>query len=196
VVVGWHLHSGEPCCCWRSKKGADGAAEPTDHALGRSRGGFGTKLHLLCDGRGLPLAARITAGQAHESTQFESILSAFFVRHPGRKRRWRPRRLAADKAYDVRRIRHWLARHGIRAVIPPKRHTGRRKRGRPVTYNAPHYRARNVVERCVGWLKEHRSVATRYEKLALNYLVMAQLAILKRYLRCLTSTPSPLSRSG
>jgi transposase len=161
--------------------------EPHDHALGRSRGGFGTKLHLLCDGNGLPLGALLTPGQAHESTQFEPMMDTVAIarRTTGRVRR-RPRRLAADRAYHAQRIRHWLRLHGIKAVIPPRKSRGKPHRGRPITYDQQFYRARNVIERCVGWLKECRSVATRYEKLAVNYLQMVKLAIIERYLRLLT----------
>lgn len=160
--------------------------EPTDHALGRSRGGFGTKLHLLCDGQGLPLSALLLPGQAHESTQFETLLDTVRIacRRTGRIRR-RPRRIAADRAYHAQRIRHWLRQHGIKAVIPPRKQRGKSRPGRPVSYDRQHYRARNVVERCVGWLKECRSLATRFEKLAVNYLQMVKLAFIERYLRLL-----------
>ncbi len=97
----------------------------------------------------------------------------------GRPRR-RPKRLVGDRAYHAQRIRLWLRRHGIRAVIPPRQARGRKRRGRPVTYDAQRYRERNVIERCVGWLKECRSVATRYEKLALNYLNLVKLAMIER----------------
>lgn len=100
----------------------------------------------------------------------------------------RPKRVAADRAYPVQRIRRWLRAHAIQAVIPPKKLRGKRRRGRPITYNPTYYRARNVVERCVGWLKEHRSLATRFEKLAVNYLSMVKLAMIQRYLRLLTSS--------
>lgn len=66
-----------------------------------------------------------------------------------------------DRAYTVQRIRHWLRRHRITAVIPPKKHRGKLRPGRPVSYNADHYRGGNVVERCVGWFKECRALATR-----------------------------------
>jgi transposase len=56
-----------------------------------------------------------------------------------------------------------------------------------VSYDRLAYRARNVVERCVGWRKECRSVATRFEKLALNYLGLVHVAIIQRYLRLLTA---------
>jgi transposase len=106
-------------------------------------------------------------------------------RASGRIRR-RPRRLATDRAYDAQRIRHWLRLQGISPVIPPKRRTGKRKRGRPATYNRDHYRCRSTIEQCVGWLKERRAIATRYEKLALNYLGLVKLAFIERYLRLLT----------
>jgi transposase len=139
----------------------------------------------VCDGAGLPLAVLVLPGQAHESTQFEDVLNS--VRLPQRcgRPRCRPKRLAADRAYSNQRIRHWLRQHGIRAVIPPKKVRGRPKAGRPVTYNPDHYRGRNVVERCIGWLKEYRSVGTRFEKLALNYCMMVKLAMIDRYLRLL-----------
>jgi transposase len=167
------------------------AAEPSNHALGRSVGGFSTKIHLLTDGNGLPLDACLTPGQTHESTQVETVLEQVAIpRASGRIRR-RPRRLAADRAYDAQRIRHWLRLRGICPVIPPKQRIGKRKRGRPVTYNREHYRRRSTIEQCVGWLKECRAVATRYEKLALNYLGLVKLAFIERYLRILTRVPVP-----
>ena len=64
---------------WRKKGGAD---EPEDHALGRSRGGFGTKIHLVSDANGLPLAAVLSAGQRHELPFAVAALEA--VRRRGR----------------------------------------------------------------------------------------------------------------
>lgn len=148
--------------------GRDGADEPPDHALGRSVGGFSTKIHLLSDGNGLPLDAHLTPGQTQESTQVETVMEQVAIpRASGRVRR-RPRRLAADRGYDAQRIRHWLRSHGIKPIIPPRRRKGKRKRGRPVSYDRVLYRRRSTIEQCVGWLKECRAVATRYEKLALN----------------------------
>jgi transposase len=95
--------------------------------------------------------------------------------------------VAGDLAYHARRIRRWLRSRGIQPVIPPRRsRTARPKRGRPVSYDASASRGRNAVERCVGWLKEWRSVATRFDKLAVNYLHTVKLAFLMRYLRLLT----------
>lgn len=135
----------------------------------------------------MPLAVCLTGGQAHESKQFESVLDSVAIRRSNSQVRRRPQRVAADKAYDVPRIRRWLRKRGIKAVIPPKKRpsNAKPKVGRPVTYNKEHYRKRNVIERCVGWLKENRSLATRYEKLAVNYLALVQLAFISRYLRLL-----------
>lgn len=170
-----------------TSEGWDGGEEPNDHALGRSVGGFSTKIHLLTDATGLPLDALLTPGQTHESTQLERVMEQVAIpRASGRLRR-RPRRLAADRSYDAKRIRTWLRQHGIEPVIPPKKHKGKPKPGRPVSYNKERYRRRSTIEQCVGWLKECRAVATRYEKLALNYLGLVKLAFIERYLRLLTA---------
>ena len=154
--------------------------EPSDHALGRSRGGFGTKTHLACDGRGLPMAVTVTAGQRHEPTQFEAVLGSVRVPGPlGRPRR-RPRRLAGGKGYSYGRIRRYLRRRGIKAVIPT-----RKDQRRIASFDGAAYRRRNVVERCIGWLKERRRLATRFEKLAENFLAMVKLAMLERLLKAL-----------
>ena len=165
---------------WRQKGGEE---EPTDQALGRSRGGWGTKIHLVTDGRGLPLAAVVTAGQAHESKSFEDSLNAVRIPHSGTGRpRRRPGALAADKGYSYRRIRRWLHRRKIEPVIPQRSNQIGRAPGHR-GFDQEKYRRRNVALRCVNWLKECRRVATRFEKLARNYVAMIDLAIVQRLLR-------------
>lgn len=155
-------------------------SEPPDHALGRSRGGYGSKIHLVGAGRGLPMAVTVTAGQRHESTQFEAVMGRVRVpRRRGRPRR-RPRKLAGDKGYSYGCVRRYLRRRGIKAVIP----TRKDQRRRP-GFDKATYRRRNVVERCIGWLKERRRLATRFEKLAENFLAMVKLAMLERLLKAL-----------
>lgn len=128
----------------------------------------------MTDGRGVPLGALVTAGQSHESRSFEMLMDTVAIR-----RRRRPDAVAGDKAYSMPRIRAWLARRGIEAVIPTRRDQGRER------FSRAKYRRRNVVERCIGWLKECRRVATRYEKLAVHYLAMVTLAMIQRCLRLL-----------
>ena len=68
--------------------------------LGRSRGGFGTKFHLVTDGAGTPLAIEVTAGQLHESTRLESVVATFIASREHRRRK-KPRKLAGDKGYTA-----------------------------------------------------------------------------------------------
>ena len=157
--------------------------EPADHALGRSRGGFGSKFHLVTDGHGTPLAVEVTGGQVYESTQLQSVMEQIAIPQPLGRTRKRPRKLAGDKAYRARHVRDWLRRHGIRPVIPRK--DNERKIGRPPRFDKPSYCRRAVIENCVGWLKECRRIITRFEKLAVSYLGMLKLAMIERYLRLL-----------
>jgi len=154
--------------------------------LGRSRGGFGTKIHLVTDSNGLPLAVDISAGQRHESLYAEPVLAAVRIRRANGRVRTRPRALAGDKGCSYQRVRRYLRRRRIRAVIP----TRKDQRRRP-GFDRDRYRRRNVVERCLNWLKESRALATRFDKLAVNYLATIKLAILQQYLRKLAPIDSP-----
>ena len=122
----------------------------------------------------MPLGALVTAGQTHESKSFEALMDTVRVR-----RRRRPEAVAGDKGYSYPRIRRWLARRGIEAVIPTRSNQPRER------LDKKKYRGRNVVERCIGWLKECRRLATRYEKLATHYLAIVKLAMIQRCLRIL-----------
>jgi len=103
-------------------------------------------------------------------------------------RRCRPKRLAGDKGYSYPRIRRWLRRYRIGAVIPQRSDQVTHHRGRPLALDRESYRRRNVIECCMGWLKTCRRLATRFEKLALHFLAMVKLAIIRRYLRILDSS--------
>jgi len=128
----------------------------------------------VTDGNGVPLGALVTAGQSHESASFEALMDTVNIR-----RRRRPDAVAGDKGYSYPRIRKWLSRRGIEAVIPSRSNQPREK------LNKRKYRRRNVVERCIGWLKCCRRIATRYEKLATHFLGMVKLAMIQRCLRLL-----------
>jgi transposase len=171
VVHRRELRPREPSGRWSAEKGGP-VGEPDDHALGRSRGGFGTKFHLMTAGNGVPLAVTVSPGQRHDSKFFEQTVDAV----PLSQARW-PDALSGDKAYNVERIRRWLDEQGIADVIP--------SRVERAEFDRETYRRRNVVERCVGWLKECRRVATRFEKLALHFLEMLKVAFIQRYLRLL-----------
>jgi transposase len=129
------------------------------------------------------LSIHVTAGQVHASSVFEETVSAVRIRQPIGRPRSRPYRIAGDKGYDLPRIRHWLREHGIAAVIPEKLKPYGRKPGRPPTFDRDAYRRRNVIERCIGWLKHARRIATRFEKTAVNFLAMLKLAMIQHYFK-------------
>jgi transposase len=159
--------------------------EPDDHALGRSRGGWSTKLHLGVDASQTVLSLTLTAGQCGDSPQFQPVLERIKVPRlgPGRPRT-RPLRVLADKAYPSRSNRAYLRRRGIQAVIPEKKDQRRnriakgRSGGRPPAFDAEVYKERNTIERAIGRLKRYRAVSTRFDKLAVRYEATVQVAIL------------------
>ena len=169
MVCRWKFCPGTQIGCGRRKK--KDPKEPEDHALGRSRGGWGSKIHLVSDGRGMPLAAKVTAGQEHETRSFESVMNAVPLPH------W-PHAVAGDKGYISASVRAWLGEKDIQDVIPTRANQPRKP-----AFSKRLYRNRNVVERCFGWLKECRRIATRYEKLAVRFLAMIKLAIIREYLK-------------
>jgi transposase len=167
-----------------------GQNKPRDReALGRSRGGLSTKIHLLADSRCRPLATVTTAGQRHDSLAFDPLMDKLRVyRHgPGRPRT-RPDELLADKAYSSTAIRSHCRDRGIRATIPLKadQQAGRRRRGargRLPGFDADSYRQRNVVERAVNKLRATRAVATRYDKRDYIYRGTIDVAAIRIWLR-------------
>lgn len=156
-------------------KGAP-AGEPDDHAIGRSRGGLTTKIHLAADGRCRPLTFVLTAGQAGNAPAFTDVVDRLRVPRPRGRPRTRPDVVLADKAYSSRAIRDHLRKRSIRAVIPvPADQRGHRPRrgsrgGRPPAFDREAYKQRNTVERCINRLKQWHGIATRYEKTATIYL--------------------------
>ena len=102
------------------------------------------------------------------------------------RRRRKPRKLVGDKGYSVPRIRDWLRAQGIEPVIPhPDNEHARRDPS--VRFDRGAYRQRHVIEQCVGWLKELRRIGTRFEKLAVHFHAMLQLAMIRQYLKLLLS---------
>src|SRR4051794_29111021 len=137
-----------------------GAVGGEDQALGRSQGGFSTKLHLRAEGNGRPITAVLTGGERHEQIALEALLDTGAVRRPGRGRpRLRPRRVAGDKGYSSPTARGRLRRRGIVPVVPTKSNEPPRP-----SFDREVYRRRNLVERLINKLKHFRRVATRYEK--------------------------------
>jgi transposase len=135
--------------------------------LGRSRGGFGTKVHAAVNGLGLPAKLVLTAGQAADVTQAKTLLDdvPFEV-------------VIADKGYDSQAVVDAIEARGGEAVIPSLKN---RKQQRE--YDREHYKDRNLAERFWHKLKHYRRVATRYEKTARNFLAFVHVASIMLLLR-------------
>lgn len=173
----------------RASRAAAGARKKRPQALGYSRGGFGSKLHVVSDAKGTILAVRLTAGQTHESTQAVALVDAVRVPLGGRGRpRKRCRAILGDKGYSYPEMRRQLRRRHISPLIPYRRN--QRMRGATHQPEPFVYKRRNMVERAIGHLKENRALATRFDKLDVNYLASVSLALIRHALRTSLSSDS------
>ncbi len=136
--------------------------------MGRSRGGLTTKIHALVDAMGLPIALKLTEGQAHDGRSAEDM---FEMLRSGNI-------LLADRAYDSNALRDRLAKVGAWGNIRAMPH-----RLDPPAFSGWLYRQRNAVERFFNKLKQFRAVATRYDKRDGNYLASIKLASLRIWRR-------------
>ncbi|GLZ36429.1 hypothetical protein Acsp05_00540 [Actinokineospora sp. NBRC 105648] len=132
------------------------------------RGKNGSKIHVLVDRAGLPLVVGVSAANVNDHLALPTLVHAVpRVRTPRRGRRFRPDKLHADKAYDVRELRKWLIDRGIMVRISRKGVDTSTRLGRH----------RWVVERTLSWLVNHyRRIGTRWERHGRNYLGFLTLA--------------------
>jgi transposase len=144
-----------------------------EQLMGRSRGGLTSKIHAVVDTNGLPLQLGLTPGKTHDNRLCSVLLTGL---HPGTM-------LPADRGYDADWIRVLASQQGAWANIPPKRN-----RKEPICFSPYLYRARNLVERFFNKIKQCRRIATRYDKLAANYLAFIKLASIRIWLRAYEST--------
>jgi len=134
----------------RAKKSGGQAAQ----ALGRSRGGFSTKIHIAVDALGNPLRLFLTAGQCHDSPQAARLIADY-----------EPQAVIADKGYDSDALLASVTARGIKAVIPPKKNRLVQRE-----YDRHLYRERHLIECFINKIKHYRRVFSRFEKLSKNYL--------------------------
>jgi transposase len=138
--------------------------------MGRSRGGLTTKIHALVDANGLPIALKLTEGQAHDGRSAADMLGQVGGGQI----------LLADRAYDSDALREALAERGAWANIKPMP-----RRVNIPAFSSFLYRYRNLVERFFNKLKHFRAVATRFEKHDENYLALVKLAATRIRIRAL-----------
>jgi transposase len=164
-------------------------------ALGRSRGGFTTKLHLAADLSSRPISRYLTAGQRHDSIGFTPVMTGIRIPHRRGPARTRPGRVLGDKAYSNKTIRTRLRHRGIAVTIPEKTDQWRHRRrqgsdgGRPYAFDRERYKLRNTVERAFSKLKQFRAVATRFDKREYMYYATVDIATIKIWLRDLALHP-------
>jgi transposase len=120
-------------------------SQANDQSLGRSRGGFGTKLHLAVDALGNPVALHLSPGQDADVTHAATLLGDL-----------EPDAVIGDRGYDSDALAEAIEGRGAAVVIPPKSN-----RTAPREYDRVLYKERTKVERCVGLLKQFRRVETR-----------------------------------
>ncbi|XSC42546.1 IS5 family transposase [Bradyrhizobium sp. RDT10] len=144
-----------------AKKGSE------DQALGRSRGGLSTKIHLAVRGLGCPVRFTLTAGQKGDAPQAAALLEGL----PAEV-------VMADAAYDADHLRQAIAAKGALAVIP-----NNPSRALKYPLDKHLYAQRHLVECCFSKLKQFRRVATRYEKTARNYRAVVTLAAIILWMR-------------
>ncbi len=137
------------CCGCVEKNGGQ-----HKQALGRSRGGFSTKIHVTVDALGNPLRFRLTGGHRHDITQAAELVKGYQSDY-----------VLADTAYDAQAFLEVIEDCGATAVIPP-----RANRKQPRTYDKYLYKERHLVECFIGKIKHYRRIFSRFEKLASRYL--------------------------
>jgi transposase len=150
--------------CSRACLRSGGKRGQENQALGRSRGGFSTKIHLKTDFDGLPIAFHLTGGQASDSRNFETLLDI----GPDIT----PRAALADKGYDAKANRQAARDRHICPAIPYRKNTVEK----PAFFPKVLYKGRARIEQAVGKVKRFKRIALRCEKTARNFASLVALA--------------------
>jgi transposase len=126
-----------------------------NQAIGRSRGGRNTKIHAIADAKGRLLSILLTGGEAHDCPPAQRLIRRSKI----------AKKLLGDKAYDSEELRLWLTARGTKPVVP-----NRSNRKQPFSFDRKSYKQRHRIENAFCRLKDFRRIATRYDRLARNFL--------------------------
>lgn len=138
---------------------------------------------MVFDRNGWPLAFTLSPGQQSDTQHFISTLER--IRLPGLsgRPRTRCRFIVGDKGYDSDFLRRYCDGRGIKPIIASRKMQRKSRPGLPRGFEKPKYRERNIIERCIGWVKELRHICTRYDKLESSFNAMVCLGCIDRSLR-------------
>ena len=138
-------------------------------ALGKSKRGVSTKIHVVTDAKDNLLSVTAAPGKCRKESEFPHVMRNFAVSFETRVQR--PNAATGDNEESSRAIREWLTKRSIKVVIPKRSNEHRNGR-----FSATLYRRRNIVERTIGHLKKFRRVATRFNKHAKNHIAFIKIA--------------------
>ena len=164
--IGWKWQSVDSMMSPAPLGGADTGKNPTD------RGKSGSKIHILVDERGAPLAVYITGANQHDKWSADDLVISIVVKRP-----YSEQHFCADKGYDFADVHQFIQ---VENYIAHIKHRRRRNEPKPEECPIPgelSFPARRwVVERTLGWLAKRRSIATRWCKKSENWLAFVKLA--------------------
>lgn len=149
--------------CWSNKK--NGGQQ--EQALGRSQGGFSTKIHIAVDALGNPLRFILSQGQSHESPYAIDLIDGFHAEA-----------VVGDKGYDAAKFIEHIEKQGMLAIIPPRKCRKDRRE-----YDTYRYKERHLVECFVNKIKHYRRIFSRFDKLAKRYLAFIHFVAMLIWLR-------------
>ncbi len=153
---------------------ASGARRGESRAVGKSRGGSTTKIHMASDAHGNPLCFKITESEVHDSQVAGDLIDEFHSEY-----------LIADKAYDSDEIRDKARSKKIKPVIPRRKNSKKKNKD----FDRHIYKSRHQIENLFARLKHFRGIATRFEKLARNFKAMLSIACMFIWLKLQSKGP-------
>jgi transposase len=145
----------------RAHQDASGARTGEERAIGKSRGGPTSKIHMVADANGNPIDFEITGGEVHDAKAAPEIISKIIGAE----------NFIADKGYDSDEIREHVRTRGMNPVIPRRSNS---QKTNP-EFDKYLYKMRHLIENLFGRLKRYRSISTRFEKLARNFRAIVYL---------------------